>query len=166
MFETKKIRTLFSKKKPLLKQINLKIPRDFREMTFTEKMHHYPIQDRIPQEAFINQNQDSIIGIRHTKDHLSPDQLKDYKQNVFDKIFNTPSIQNYQSSIIPTRKTPCILVSYTLMMDEPLFVMNLVGSHKETMLFVTFSCPKKNKDQWKTIIEKAFENIKLEIPKN
>jgi len=157
---------LFRKKnKKIHKQIALKIPRDFREMTFTEKTHHYPIQDRIPQEAFINQNQDSIIGIRHTKDHLSPDQLEDYKQNVFDKIFNTPNFKNYQSDIIETRKTSCIFTSYTLVATEPLFIMNLVGSHRETMLFVTFSCPEKEKTQWKALIEKTFKQIKMETLK-
>ncbi len=157
-----KINSLFRKKeKPLHQEIALKIPSDFRAMTFTEKTHHYPIQDRLPQEAFINDSQDSIIGIRHTTDHFAPDQLEDYKQNVFDKNFNTSNFQNYQSSIIETRKTSYIFTSYTLVMDEPLFVMNLVGSHKATMLFVTFSCPEKEKMQWKAKIEQTFKQVRM-----
>jgi len=157
---------LFRKKnKKIHKQITLKIPRDFREMTFTEKTHHYPIQDRMPQEAFINDSQDTIIGIRHTTDYFTADHLEDYKQNVFDKNFNTPNFKNYQSDIIETRKTSCIFTSYTLVATEPLFVMNLVGSHRETMLFVTFSCPEKEKTQWKALIEKTFKQIKMETLK-
>ncbi len=155
---------LFRKKeKPIHKQIALKIPGGFREMTFAEKAHYYPIQDRMPQEVFINDTDKSIIGVRHTTDYLSPDQLEDYKQNVFDKNFNTPNFKNYQSSIIEARKTSYIFTSYTLVSNEPLFLMNLVGSHKDAMLFVTFSCPEKEKTQWKALIEKAFKQVKMEI---
>lgn len=166
MLGTKKIQKLFRKKeKPLHKQIALKISSDFREMTIEEKNHHYPIQDRIPQEAFINDGEDTIIGIRHTTDYFTTDHLKEYKQNVFDKTFDTPNIKNYQSKIEINRKTPCLIFSYTLSAPQALFVTNLVGSHKETMLFVTFSCPEKDKSQWKATIKKAFDNIKTEIPK-
>jgi len=161
----KKIHKLFRKKeKPIHQQIALKIPRDFREMTFTEKTRHYPIQDRMPQQAFIKDTDKSIIGVRHTTDYLHPDQLEDYLQNVFDKNFNTPNFKNYQSSIIQTKKTLCIFTSYTLQMDEPLFVMNLVGSHRDTMLFVTFSCPEKEKIQWETPITQIFKQVKMQAP--
>jgi len=156
---------LFRKKeKQIHQQIALKIPSDFREMTFAEKVRCYPIQDRMPQETFVHERNNSIIiGVRHTSDYFTTDQLEDYQENVFNKNFDTPNFKNYQSSIIATRKTPCVLASYVLVMDEPLFVMNLIGSHKDAMLLVTFSCPEKEKMQWTTLIEQAFKQVKMEV---
>lgn len=147
------------KDKKIHKQIALKIPRSFREMTLEEKAAHYPIQDRIPQEAFINDEQ-AIIGIRHTKDYFTPDQLEDYKQNALDAVFNTPNINNYQSDIITAKKASYILATYTLHTDEPVFVMNLVTSHKDMMLLVNFSCAEESKQKWRTTVKELFGNIK------
>ena len=151
---------LFRKKdKKIHKQIALKIPRGFREMTLEEKAAHYPVQDRIPQEAFINDEQ-AIIGIRHTKDYLTPNQLEDYKQNALDAVFNTPNISNYKSDIVTAKKASYILATYTLLTDEPIFVMNLVGSYKDTMLVVGFSCGEDIKDGWEKSIQHLFANIR------
>lgn len=153
---------LFRKKdKKIHKQIALKIPRGFREMTLEEKATHYPIQDRMPQEAFINDEQ-AIIGMRHTKDYFTPDQLEDYKQNALDAVFNTPNISNYQSDIITAKKASYILATYTLRTDESVFVMNLVTSHKDMMLLVGFSCGEKNEELWKIVMKEVFGNIKIE----
>jgi len=153
---------LFRKKdKKIHEQIALKIPRGFREMTLEEKAAHYPIQDRMPQEAFINDEQ-AIIGIRHTKDYFTPSQLEDYKQNALDSVFNTPNISNYKSDIVTARKASYILATYTLRADEPIFVMNLVGSFKDMMLLVGFSCGRKAEGQWREAIEDAFSKVKIE----
>lgn len=155
---------LFRKKnKYIYKEIALKIPSDFQEMTLAEKASRYLLQDRMPQEVFTNDAQDVVIGIRHTKDAFTINQLEEYKQNVFDKTFNTPSNKNYQSSMIEAQKIPCILMSYILPSNEPMFIMNLVSSHKNMMLLLSFSCPKNDEMQWRKAIEEMFGNIKIDV---
>lgn len=156
---------LFQKQnKKIHQQIALTIPSGFREMTLAEKASRYLFQDRMPQEVFTNDTLDVIIGIRHTKDAFTIDQLEEYKQNAFDKTFNTPGNKNYQSSIIKAQEIPCILMSYILPSDEPMFMMNLVTSHKNMMLLLSFSCPENDEKQWKSTIEEIFGNIKIDAP--
>ncbi len=154
---------LFRKQdKKIHQEIALTIPSGFREMTLAEKAARYLFQDRMPQEVFTNDAQDVVIGIRHTKDAFAIDQLEEYKQNAFDKTFNTPTNKNYQSSIIKAQETPCILMSYILPSDEPLFMMNLVTSHKKMMLLLSFSCPENDEKQWKSTIEEIFKNVQID----
>lgn len=153
---------LFRKKtKKIHQQIGLKIPKGFEEMEEAEKRLYYPIEDRIPQEAFINQSKDSIIGIRHTTDHFAVDQLEEYRQEVFDKTLKTSATENYKSEIIKTKKADYILISYNLMSAKPLFITTLIAAHQETMLFLSFSSPRRDFEKWEALIKEICAKIKF-----
>ena len=146
----------------IILSIPLTLPTGFYKMPPEEMDRQYPNKAQMPQEAFYSEDGTAILGINHRADKFDIKDIQQFKEKVFDQSVKRAHPE-YTSEIQAINGVPCVLMSYKVELEEPLYMSTLFSCYQKRMLFIAFTCPYQDKEKWRPVLDKTFQTLQLKI---
>lgn len=138
------------------------IPNFFLKANLELVKETYPIASHRPKVVFFNDQQTVSLAFNLTDNYIRPEQLEEFKTNVFEPQFHHPNIEILQSDIAPINGIKFILFSFIAPnIKYKLYNSFFITSCDGRLFIGALSCPATEHSIWQKKLELIFETLHL-----
>lgn len=124
----------------------------------------FPIADHRPQLGYQFNDYGAILAFQTTTDTISEDDLEFLRINVYDKMFDQPTIKNYHSVIETINGKQWIVVNMTLPSENGgLHTGMYITSYNGQLFLSSMSSDEKEWDKWGNVFINVIQTLEFNV---